>query len=72
MDADGAKANESLGKKDVLMRIKISRKESKETAFWLRLLWVGENPAMDAERNKLVQEAIELMKILGASYRKSE
>ncbi|MFQ5799124.1 MAG: four helix bundle protein [Bacteroidota bacterium] len=31
-------ANESLGKKDFLMRIKVSRKESKESAYWLRLI----------------------------------
>jgi four helix bundle protein len=36
--ANYIEANESLGKKDFLMRIKISRKESKEGAYWLRLI----------------------------------
>jgi len=31
-------ANESLSKKDFSMRIKISRKEAKESAYWLRLI----------------------------------
>ena len=36
--ANYIEANESLGKKDFLMRIRISRKEAKESAFWLRLI----------------------------------
>lgn len=31
-------ANEKLGDKDYLFRLKISRKEAKESQFWLRLL----------------------------------
>ena len=31
-------ANESLSKKDFIMRIKICRKEAKETRYWLRLI----------------------------------
>jgi four helix bundle protein len=30
-------ANESLGKKDFAMRIRISRKEVKESRYWLEL-----------------------------------
>ena len=36
--ANYREANESLSKKDFLMRIKISRKEAKESAYWLRLI----------------------------------
>ena len=36
--ANYIEANESLGKKDFLMRIKISRKEAKESAYWLKLV----------------------------------
>ena len=35
--ANYIEANESLSKKDFLMRIKICRKESKETIYWLKL-----------------------------------
>jgi four helix bundle protein len=37
--ANYTEANESLSKKDFLMRIKISRKEAKESAYWLRLIY---------------------------------
>ena len=36
--ANYIEANESLSKKDFIMRIKISRKESKESRYWLRLI----------------------------------
>ena len=64
-------ANESLGKKDFLMRIKICRKESKESAFFLRLLYTND-PEQSSERDGLAQEAKDLMNIFGAILRKSE
>lgn len=36
--ANYLEANQALSKKDFLMRIKISRKEAKESAYWLRLI----------------------------------
>lgn len=36
--ANYIEANESLGEKDKLMRLKISRKEAKETIFWLSIM----------------------------------
>ncbi len=36
--ANYIEANESLGKKDFSMRIKISKKEAKGTRYWLKLL----------------------------------
>jgi four helix bundle protein len=36
--ANYIEANESLGKKDFRMRVKISRKEAKESRYWLRLV----------------------------------
>lgn len=64
-------ANESLSKKNFIMRIKICRKESKESRYWLRLIDMGNDPGLDNERNELVQEATELMKIFGAILQKS-
>src|ERR1700682_66817 len=46
--ANYIEANESLGKKDFRLRIKISRKEAKESVYWLRLLDAG--TTADAER----------------------
>ena len=70
--ANYIEANESLGKKDFCMRIRISRKEAKESRFWLRLVDTGEKEPVEKERQSLIQEATELMNIFGAILRKSE
>ncbi len=41
--ANYIEANESLSKKDFIMRIKICRKESKESRYWLRLIDVSQD-----------------------------
>lgn len=69
--ANYIEANESLSKKDFRMRIKICRKEAKETPYWLRLLNVGSDPKAETERNALVQESTELVKIFNAIVTKS-
>ena len=69
--ANYIEANESLSKKDFVMRVKISRKEAKETRYWLRLLETGTDTTLETERAKLIQEAIELTKILSAILTKS-
>jgi four helix bundle protein len=63
-------AEEALSKKDFVMRIKISRKEAKESKFWLELTEPKENH--DKERKVLVQEATELTKIFGSIVEKSK
>lgn len=69
--ANYIEANEALSKKDFRMRLKISRKESKETRYWLRLLDTGTDPALESERGRLVQESSELLKIFSAIINKS-
>jgi four helix bundle protein len=69
--ANYIEANESLGKKDFVLRIKICGKEAKESRCWLRLIEVT-NESITGERDLLVQEAHELMSIFGAIVRKSE
>ena len=64
-------ANESLSKKDFVLRIKICRKEAKESRYWLRLIETND-AKIAIERDLLVQEAQELMNIFGAIVRKSE
>ena len=61
--ANYIEANESLSKKDFLMRIKICRKEIKETLLWLDLLETGQ---LHLEKQRLICEAQELMKIFGS------
>jgi len=70
--ANYIEANESLSKKDFRVRVKISRKESKESRLFLRLLCIDEKDGLDEERAALVQEATELMNIFGAILRKTE
>src|SRR6266702_53229 len=69
--ANYIEANESLSKKDFILRIKICRKEAKESRYWLRLIEATDE-TIAAERDLLVQEAQELMNIFGAIVRKSE
>ncbi|KUG26340.1 hypothetical protein ASZ90_003838 [hydrocarbon metagenome] len=52
------------------MRIKISRKESKEPVYWLSLIMCNED--QETERDELIQEGTELMKIFGAILEKSK
>ena len=68
--ANYIEANEALSKKDFLMRIKISRKEAKESAYWLKLIDTGNNSSLNEKRNVLYQEARELMFILSSIMRK--
>ncbi|HLB74331.1 MAG TPA: four helix bundle protein [Sedimentisphaerales bacterium] len=70
--ANYIEANEALSKKDFVMRIKICRKESKESRYWLKLVDTQDDPELDSERAGLEQEATELMNIFGAILRKSE
>ena len=70
--ANYIEANEALSKKDFRMRIKIGRKEAKESRLWLRLIDTENRPEARARQDRLCQEAQELMNILGAIFRKSE
>src|SRR5688500_6024266 len=62
-------ANDSLSKKDFRMRIKICRKESKESRLFLRLLYPAASQL--TEREALIAEATELINIFGAILRNS-
>jgi len=68
--ANYIEANESLGKKDFKMRIRICRKESKETIYWLRLSEPSEQ--YEKEREFLLNDAMELIKIFGTILKNSE
>ena len=65
-------ANEALSKKDFVMRIKISRKEAKESSYWLRLINETNNLENADDALYLIQEANELKKIFSAILEKSK
>lgn len=69
--ANYREANETETKKDFAFRIRICRKEAKETVYWLELL--GEaNPNLMAKIDSFKQEAIEFVKIFAAIILKSK
>ena len=68
--ANYREANDALGKKDFLMRMKISRKEAKETHFWLELI-IEANPELKDKIQELLKESIELKNIFSAIIKKS-
>jgi four helix bundle protein len=68
--ANYIEANESIGKKDFVMKIKTCRREAKESGYWLRLLDC--NGELDSTRAKLLTEARELTSIFGAIVGKTE
>ncbi len=70
--ANYREANESLSKKDFLMRIKICRKEAKESAYWLRLIHETNNLKNANDAKRLMQEATELKKIFSSILEKSK
>ena len=70
--ANYIEANEALSKKDFVHRLKISRKEAKESRYWLKLVDVNGSQNLDGERQILIKEATELMNIFGSIIRKSE
>jgi four helix bundle protein len=78
VDASGSvganyiEANEALSKKDFVMRIKICRKEAKESAYWLRLIIDTNEEKYRQGGQRLLNEAIELKKIFSSILIKSE
>ena len=68
--ANYIEANEKVGEKDLRFRLKIARKEAKETIYWLRLI-LNSNEKIDNEENEpLIKEAFELRNILSAIINK--
>jgi four helix bundle protein len=63
-------ANESIGDKDFLMKIKVCRREAKESSYWLRLVITNNTVDAENERSALRQEAKELVLIFTSIIRK--
>ena len=70
--ANYIEANESLSKKDFLMRVKICRKEAKESAYWLRLIIETNGEKYKEENIILFREATELKKTFSSIVTKSK
>ena len=70
--ANFIEAVECLSKKDFYHRIRICRKESKESRSWLLLTEVTENRLLEQEQKGLAQEALELTRIFGSILEKEK
>jgi four helix bundle protein len=69
--ANYIEANESLSRKDFVHRLRICRKEAKESRYWLGLVSVHIS-TLENERNVLLNESLELLKIFNAIIKKIE
>ncbi|HPI67112.1 MAG TPA: four helix bundle protein [bacterium] len=69
--ANYREANDALGNKDFIHRMKIARKECKETLHWLEIIEEA-NPEFSPRMQNLKQEAIELKNILSSIIIKKE
>ena len=67
--ANYREANETDTGKDFKNRIRIAKKEAKETVYWLDLI-LDSNPEFSKEIEELLDEAGQLVKILASIYLK--
>jgi four helix bundle protein len=72
VSANYIEANESLSKKDFVMRIKICKKEAKESRLWLRLIDTQDKQDFENEIQRLLKEGLELQKIFGSILERSK
>ena len=68
--ANSIEANDSLGNRDKKMKVRISKKEAKESLYWLKHVLVHDDTALHELRNNLISEARQLMLIFAAILRK--
>jgi four helix bundle protein len=70
--ANYLEAQEGLSRKDFFYRVKVCRKEARESVLWLRLIDVGSDELRTAERQALLIEADELKRIFSAIAAKDD
>jgi four helix bundle protein len=67
--ANYIEANEALTKKEFRKAVKIALREARESRHWLRLLDTNDEEDLESERAVLIDESVQLVKILGAILR---
>ena len=63
--ANYREANEGISKKDCIHRLRIARKECKETTYWLELLKASA-PQMSCRLDELIDESRQIRNVLSA------
>lgn len=67
VDANYREANNSITKKDFYLRIKICRKEAKESNYWLQLL-LHRNKKLSNNLEVLIDESLQVTRIFSSIY----
>jgi len=70
--ANYVEAQEGVSRKDFFYRIRLCRKEARESWLWLRLLETGGSAELDAERDRLIVESDELKRIMASIAAKDD
>jgi four helix bundle protein len=70
--ANYIEANEAVSRKDFIYRTKVSRKEAKESAYWLKLIDIDGAVLLASERDDLINESKELVRIFSSIIKKTE
>ena len=66
ISANYTEASDDLGKADEKMKLKISRREAKETIKWLDLTLTYDDKYLDQFKQQLINEGEQIRKILSA------
>ncbi len=69
LGANYREANETETKKDFQFRLRICRKEAKETIYWIKLI-IEANPELSQRIQSLLSETFELLKIFASILEK--
>ncbi|MFT3845161.1 MAG: four helix bundle protein [Lacibacter sp.] len=70
VSANFIEASDDLGKADEKMKLKVARRETKESILWLRLMLIYDNEQLEVTRKLLLDEAEQIRKILSAIINK--
>lgn len=66
VSANYTEASDDLGKADEKMKLRLSRREAKETIKWLDLTLTYEDKSLEQSRAQLIDEGEQIRKILSA------
>lgn len=70
VSANYTEASDDLGKADELMKLKISRREAKESIKWTDLIHTHQNQELECEKLKIICEGEQIRKILSSIINK--
>ncbi|MBN2037217.1 MAG: four helix bundle protein [Chitinispirillaceae bacterium] len=70
--ANYIETNEAVSREDFIYRAKVCRKEAKESPYWLKLIDVDGAVSLASERDALINESTELVRIFSSIIKKTE